>query len=255
LKNCWVSLHPAGHIYGSSQIRIETEQEVCVVSGDYKRAFDPTCKPFEIVECDTFVTESTFALPIYQWESSEISIQKIYDWWMENRARGFNSVLFCYALGKAQRVMKMLSKLNQGPIYLHGAILSIAEIYVKQGISLIPFLPAISQEKTLFRGDLILAPPSAKGTPWLKRFYPYKSGFVSGWMQVRGARKQRNIDTGFVLSDHADWPDLLKTIKDTKASQIITTHGNSVILSRYLNDIGLFSQPLQGTELLEKEES
>lgn len=255
LNDCVVSLHSAGHILGSSQIRIETDNSICVVSGDYKREKDPTCDPFELVKCETFVTESTFALPIYKWESSEVTVKKIFNWWMENRSRGFSSVLYCYALGKAQRVMSLLATLTDEPIYLHGAILPIAEIYVKSGIRLIPFLPVSSLKDSSFVGQLIIAPPLAYGTPWLKRFYPYKSAFASGWMQVRGVRKQRKVDQGFVLSDHVDWTDLLKTIKETEATNVLTTHGNASVLSKYLNEIGIHSASLKGTEIFDEEEA
>lgn len=253
MKNCWVSFHSAGHIMGSAQIRIETEKGVCVISGDYKRVLDPTCDPFELVKSDVFVTESTFGLPIYQWEPSEITIKKIYEWWQENRTHGFSSVLYCYALGKAQRIMSLLTALTDNPIYLHGSILPLADIYAKAKVPLLPFLP-ISEKSGSFLKELILAPPLAMGSPWLKRFYPYKTGFASGWMQVRGARKQRNIDRGFVLSDHADWSDLLTTIQETEAPIVLTTHGNASTLARYLQEKGLKAFPLEGMEMIEEGE-
>ncbi len=254
MNNCWVSFHPAGHVLGSAQIRIESENTVCVVSGDYKRALDDTCDPFELIKCDTFISESTFALPIYNWEPSEDTAKAIYDWWMDNRSRGLCSIIFCYALGKAQRIMSLLSKFSNDPVYLHGSIENICNIYIKNGISLIPFLPVTSNASNNFQKDLIIAPPSAKNSPWMKRFYPYRTAFASGWMQVRGARKQRNVDRGFVLSDHADWAGLLRTIKETEASQILTTHGNAEILARYLSENGLNAQPLHGLEILEEGE-
>lgn len=251
MKNCWVSLHPAGHILGSAQIRIEIGNQVCVISGDYKRGVDPTCEPFELQECDTFVTESTFALPIYRWEPGEVTVKRIYEWWQENRSRGFCSVVYCYALGKAQRIMSLLSTLTTEPIYLHGGILPLAEIYKSKNVPLGQFLPV--HERT-FAGQLILAPPLAKGTPWNRKFYPYRTAYASGWMQVRGIRKQKNVDRGFILSDHADWPDLLKTIQETKASTIFTTHGNAGTLAHYLQDQKINAYPLHGTEILEEGE-
>jgi putative mRNA 3-end processing factor len=255
INNCDISLHSAGHILGSAQVRIETDKGICVVSGDYKRAADATCEPFELIKCDLFVTESTFALPIYKWEPSEVIAEKMYRWWMENRSKGLCSVLYGYSLGKAQRIMSLLKEWTNEPIYLHGAILPLTEIYSRAGVSLPPFLPVSENKKGTFLGELILAPPMAKGTPWLKRFYPNKSAFASGWMQVRGAAKQRNVDQGFILSDHADWPELITTIKETGASEVLTTHGSAGILARYLNEIGIKSRPLEGTEILEKEES
>ena len=254
LNESEVSLHPAGHILGSSQVRMEIQKKVTVVSGDYKREYDPTCEPFEVVKCHTFVTETTFSLPIYHWEPSEEVIKKIYQWWINNSERGFSSVLYCYSLGKAQRVMALLGSLTNKPVYVHGSILPLAEIYVRMGISLIPFLPISENKSFSFKGELIIASPLAKGTPWLKRFYPYKSAYVSGWMQVRGARKQRNVDEGFALSDHADWPGLLKTIKETEAEYVLTTHGNVATFARYLNELGIKSDPLVGSEFYKEED-
>lgn len=252
IGSCWVSFHPAGHILGSAQIRIETETSVCVVSGDYKRARDVTCEPFEAVECNTFVTESTFALPIYKWEAPEMSAQKIYDWWQDNRAQGFNSILYCYAMGKAQRIMALLGALTTEPIYLHGAILPIADIYVHAGAKLMPYLPAMDKAGP-FAGDLILAPPLAKGSSWNHRFFPYKTAFASGWMQVRGMRKQRGVDRGFVISDHADWPALINTVNETRATTILTTHGQATALAWYLAEQNISAAPLKGLESTEEE--
>lgn len=248
---CWVSFHPAGHILGSAQIRIETKDKVCVISGDYKRAADSTCQPFEVVKGDIFITESTFALPIYHWEESLEVAKKIYDWWLENASQDIASVCFCYSLGKAQRILSLLSTFTDTPIYAHGAILPITEIYAKKGVKFPPFLPI--SEKRLFAKELILAPPSAKLSPWMKRFYPCKTALASGWMAVRGMRKQRNVDTGFVLSDHADWPNLLKTIVETEAKTVLTTHGNTEILARYLQEQGFDARTLKGLESPEEE--
>lgn len=254
LKNCWVSFHPAGHILGSSQIRIEHKNKVYVVSGDYKRAYDPTCESFEVIKCDQFITETTFALPIYHWETSDVTGKKIYDWWQENKERDFASILFCYALGKAQRIMSLLLNYTDEPIYVHGAILALSEIYVQKGIPLIPFFPIQENTTNRFHGSLILAPPSAKGSPWLRRFYPYKTAVASGWMQVRGIRKQKNVDKAFVLSDHPDWESLLQTIEETEASEIITMHGNSISFAKYLCELGFNARSLRGLEFIEDEE-
>jgi putative mRNA 3-end processing factor len=254
MKNCWVSFHPAGHILGSSQIRIETEKCVCVISGDYKRSLDPTCAPFEVVPCDVFVTESTFALPIYHWEPSALTATKIYNWWQENRSHGMNSVLFCYALGKAQRIMSLLAQITDSPVYLHGAIYTFAKVYEKSGVPLGRFFAIEDKKGASFNGDLIIAPPQAGGSPWLRHFDPYKTAFASGWMQVRGIRKQRNVDCGFVLSDHADWSELLTTIKETQASTILTTHGNAHTLARYLQEQNIHALPLKGMEVMEEGE-
>lgn len=256
LGNCWVSLHPAGHILGSSQIRIEDSKSVTVISGDYKRALDPTCRPFEIIECDIFVTESTFALPIYKWPKNEIIEKQIYNWWQENIEKGHPSVLFCYALGKAQRIMSMLNKLSKETIYLHGAIYPLCQLYRELGIEMIDFAPVSEKTKNEdFKKALILAPTSAIGTPWMKRFPSCKTAFASGWMEVRGTRRRKALDRGFVLSDHADWDELIKTIEQTKAKIVLTTHGNSAILARYLQEEkGIDARELKGLEANLQEE-
>lgn len=252
IGHCWVSLHGAGHILGSAQVRIETNETVCVISGDYKRAPDPSCEPFSVQECEIFVTESTFGLPIYHWEAAEITVEKILDWWVENKECGFASVLFCYALGKAQRIMTLLKPHVKEPIYTHGALLTFMDYYKNQGISLASYLPV--SEKQDYSKSLILAPPLAKGSAWMRRFLPYKTALASGWMQVRGIRKRKNLDQGFALSDHADWQSLLQTIQDSKASLVLTTHGNSATLARYLQETGIQAYPLLGTESIEEGE-
>jgi putative mRNA 3-end processing factor len=250
LGGSWVSLHPAGHILGSAQIRIEDPGRVAVVSGDYKRAEDPTCKGFEVVECDIFVTESTFALPIYQWPKNEILEKQIYDWWQENSKAGHPSVLFCYALGKAQRVMSLLSKHTDKTIHLHGAVYTLSQLYKELGVEMISFTPVSESEKgASFKHDLIIAPPSAVGTPWMKRFPSSRTAFASGWMEVRGTRRRKALDRGFVLSDHADWTDLIKTVEETKAKIVLTTHGSSAILAQYLREEkGIDARELKGLE-------
>ena len=246
----WVSFHPAGHILGSSQIRIETNQSVTVISGDYKRAYDTSCQGFEVIECDTFVTESTFALPIYRWKEGETIAEEIFQWWQTNQQNQHPSIIFCYSLGKAQRVLALLQKLAPQPIFLHGAIHGLSQIYANKGIQMAPFKAVTEKEKgDSFQTDLILAPPSALGTPWLKRFPNYRAALASGWMQVRGTRKRKNLDKGFVLSDHADWNDLIRTVKDTKAKNIFTTHGYSGVLAQYLKEeLALNAHELKGLE-------
>lgn len=248
LGNCWVSLHPAGHILGSSQVRIEDAKCVTVISGDYKRQSDPTCELFEVVECDIFVTESTFALPIYQWPENEVLEQQVFNWWQENAQSGHASIVFCYSLGKAQRVMNMLMNRSSQKIYLHGAVYSLSKLYREMGIKLIDFAPVSEREKGVsFQQDLIIAPPSAIGTPWMKRFGLCKTAFASGWMEVRGTRRRKALDRGFVLSDHADWTDLIRTIEQTKAKIVLTTHGSSAILAKYLQEEkGIEARELQG---------
>ncbi len=256
LGNCFVSLHPAGHILGSAQVRIETTESVTVISGDYKRAFDATCTPFEVVECDIFVTESTFALPIYQWPSNEELAEQIKQWWQANAANGHPSVLFCYALGKAQRLMSLLADQQDKVIQLHGAVVPLAKLYDQLGIAMIPFKPVSETAKgASFAGDLILAPPSAVGTPWMKRFPSCRTAFASGWMEIRGTRRRKALDRGFVLSDHVDWNALIQTIDETKAKIVLTTHGNCASLARYLcEEKGLDARELKGLEIIAEEE-
>jgi putative mRNA 3-end processing factor len=230
-----VSFHPAGHILGSAQIRVERRGEVWVVSGDYKRQADPTCAPFEPVACHTFITEATFALPIYTWDPTPAIIGEILAWWRANRDDGRPSVLFCYVLGKAQRVLAELGSQADGPIHLHGAMSAMTDAYRETGIAM-PAAERITEEmrgKALSR-SLVLAPLSARGTPWMKRLPNPSVAFASGLMRVRGVRRQRAFDRGFVLSDHADWTALLATIAETGASRVLVTHGWSDALARHL---------------------
>lgn len=233
-----VSFHSAGHVLGSAQIRIDEGAQVWVVSGDYKRAPDPTCAAFEVVPCDVFISEATFALPIYRWPHPERVTREIYDWWQVNRERGVVSVLFCYALGKAQRVLAELSAFTQETVYVHGALLPLIDVYRAAGIAMTPTASATAAKKAEYTGALVLAPPSAAGTPWMRRFGEHSSGFCSGWMRVRGNRRRRGYDRGFVLSDHVDWPGLLRTFDETGAKRILLTHGHSEAMTRYLLEQG-----------------
>lgn len=230
-----VSFHPAGHILGSAQIRIEHRGEVWVVSGDYKRQPDPTCVPFEPIACHTFITEATFALPIYTWDPPAEVAADIVAWWRANRDEGRPSVLFCYVLGKAQRVLAEIGEAADGPIHLHGAMAATTDAYREAGIA----MPPAERITETMRGQalarsLVLAPLSARGTPWMKRLPHASVAFASGLMRVRGVRRQRAFDRGFVLSDHADWTALLETIAATGASRVLVTHGWSDALARYL---------------------
>lgn len=230
-----VSFHPAGHILGSAQIRVEHRGEVWVVSGDYKRQADPTCPAFETVACDTFITEATFALPIYSWDPPLLVIDEILSWWRANREEDRPSVLFCYVLGKAQRILAEIGERADGPIHLHGAMAAMTDAYRDAGVAM-PAAERITEGmrgKTLAR-SLVLAPLSARGTPWMKRLPRASVAFASGLMRVRGVRRQRAFDRGFALSDHADWGALLTTIAGTGASRVLATHGWSESLARFL---------------------
>ena len=241
-----VSLHPAGHVLGSAQVRIEADSDVCVVSGDYKREHDPSAEPFEVVPCDTFITEATFALPVYHWRPNDAVVEDLLDWWRSNAAAGRASVIFAYALGKAQRILAALAPHAERPILVHGAVDNLLEPYLDAGIRLPqtrPVGPRVRGET--FAGDLIVAPPSAFGSPWMRRFGDASTGFASGWMRVRGNRRRRGVDRGFVLSDHADWPGLLRTVEETGARRVLATHGYSDTLARFLSEArGLDAAPL-----------
>lgn len=235
INGATVSLHPAGHILGSSQVRIEVDGRVCVVSGDYKRAPDPTCLPFEVVPCDVFVTEATFGLPVYRWPGMDEVAAQILAWWDECRDDNRAAVLCCYALGKAQRVMAELAKITDRSVQLHGAMLRLTERYREAGVVMVPGEPVSESTKGRdFAGELIIATPSAAGSPWIRRFGNASIGFASGWMQVRGNRRRRGWDRGFIVSDHADWPALIDTVRATGAKRILPTHGNTDALVAYL---------------------
>lgn len=233
-----VSLHPAGHVLGSAQVRVETPAGVWVVTGDFKRDPDPTCAPFEPVKCDVLVTEATFALPVYRWPAPGLVARQIYEWWQSNAAAGRPSVLFCYALGKAQRVLAELTEFTDQPVYLHGAVDAITELYRDAGVPMLPTRTVASSRSADYKGALVIAPPGAGGSAWMRRFTPCATGFCSGWMTIRGQRRRRGHDRGFVLSDHADWEGLLATVRDSRAKSILTTHGRDAALIRYLREQG-----------------
>jgi putative mRNA 3-end processing factor len=235
-----ISLHPAGHVLGSAQVRLEHRGEVWVVSGDYKRAFDPTCAPFEPVPCHTFVTEATFGLPIFRWDPVETAVREICDWWGEMRAAGRPAVLFCYALGKAQRVLAELGRCADRPVFVHGALVGLTELYRAAGVTMVATARATERARgTSFGGELIVAPLSARGSTWMRRFRDHSSAFASGWMRIRGARRRRGYDRGFALSDHADWDALGATVAETGAGRVFVTHGYSHQLARYLGRGGV----------------
>lgn len=233
-----VSLHPAGHLLGSAQVRVEHRGEVWVASGDYKIERDRTCEAFEPVRCDTFITESTFGLPIYRWRPQNEVFSEINRWWMHNAVEGLTSVVFAYSLGKAQRVLAGVDS-SIGPILTHGAMSKLIDVYRAAGIELPEVRSGNAEEAKAAGGRaLVLAPPSAAGSPWMRKFAPTSTAFVSGWMLVRGARRRRSVDRGFVLSDHADWDGLLGAIEATGAARIGVTHGSTQAMSRFLRERG-----------------
>jgi putative mRNA 3-end processing factor len=240
LGDAKVSLHPAGHVLGSAQVRVEVDGEVWVASGDYKRQHDPTCAPFEVVRCDTFITEATFGLPVYRWPATSDVAREIVEWRDACAAEGVAAVLFCYALGKAQRVLAELAAHTDEPALLHGAIAAGVDVYRQAGVPMLATEPVAEQAKGAdFAGKLVIAPPSAAGSAWMRRFRRAQTGFASGWMRIRGNRRRRNYDRGFVVSDHADWPDLMRTVRETGASRVIATHGNTDAIVRALCEAGI----------------
>jgi putative mRNA 3-end processing factor len=239
-----VSFHPAGHVLGSAQVRVEHRGQVWVVSGDYKLDHDPTCAPFESVRCDTFITESTFGLPVYRWRAHQEMFDEVSHWWRANAAAGRASVVFAYAFGKAQRILASIDA-SIGPIICHGAVETLNRAYRAAGVSLPATSMVSDQLKSAdYSRALIVAPPSAAGSPWMKRFGDYSDAFASGWMAIRGRKKQNGVDRGFVISDHADWPSLIKAIDASGASKVRVTHGSVPVMVRYLRERGLDAEAL-----------
>lgn len=233
-----ISFHPAGHVPGSAQIRVEVSGEVWVVSGDYKTDPDGVSEPFEPVRCDTFITECTFGLPVFNWAPQEQITDDINGWWAANVAAGRFSLCGAYSLGKAQRILAHLDP-SIGPILTHGAIEGTNKVLRAQGINL-PETVQVTAETDLksLKGAFVLAPPSALGSTWAGRFKPASTAFASGWMALRGVRRRRAADRGFVMSDHADWAGLNQAIHETGASRVFVTHGYTSIFRKYLEEQG-----------------
>ena len=248
-----VSLHPAGHIIGSSQVRVEYRGEVWVVSGDYKTENDGLSGAFEPVTCHTFITESTFGLPIYNWKPQTEIFTAIRNWVMKNQAGGKTSVLIAYSLGKAQRLLSCLTPVSP-EILVHGAVWNIHQALANAGVILPPVQKVeLDAPKGSFKSSVVIAPSGADESPWIRRFQPFEVGVCSGWMQVRGNVRRRNADAGYALSDHADWKGLLSAIKATGAQKVFVTHGFQATLSRYLNEQGIEAAEVK-TEYGEDEE-
>lgn len=239
MRDVTVSLHPAGHVLGSAQVRIEQAGRVWVVSGDYKVEPDATCAAFQPVRCECFITESTFGLPIYRWQPQARVFDEINAWWASQAADGRPSVLFGYSFGKAQRILSGVDP-KIGPILVHSAVEPVNQAYREAGVALpaTRVLDADTSHNDL-AGALVLAPPGAQGGSWMRRFAQASDAFASGWMQLRGARRRQGVDRGFVLSDHADWPGLMQAIAASAASRVIVTHGQVDVLVRWLQQQGL----------------
>jgi putative mRNA 3-end processing factor len=236
-----VSLHPAGHILGSAQVRVEHRGEVWVASGDYKRQPDPTCAPFEPQRCHAFITEATFALPVFHWDPPDVTVTDMIVWLDEMQAARRPAVIFAYALGKAERVLAELHAAGfDRTVYVHGSLLPLIDAYRMSGLTMPAVMRATDAPRgTDFAGAMVVAPVSARGSTWMRRFRDHSAAFASGWMRVRGARRRRGYDRGFALSDHADWPDLLRTVDETGAERIFVTHGYTDALSRFLTERGV----------------
>jgi len=233
-----VSFHPAGHVLGSAQVRLEHAGRVWVASGDYKTGPDATCAPFEPVRCDVFITESTFGLPVFRWQAQQEVFDDINAWWRGNARAGRPSVLYAYSFGKAQRVLAGIDP-SIGPIVAHGAMTLMNDAYRASGVPLPATQSVLDTMPADLKTSLVLAPPSAQGSGWTKRFGDHSDAFASGWMQLRGTRRRRGLDRGFVLSDHADWPGLLEAVSATQAPRVIVTHGYVEPLVRYFSEQGL----------------
>lgn len=250
------SFHPAGHIWGSAQIRVEYKGEVWVASGDYKTETDHFSQDFEPVRCHTFITESTFALPVFQWKPQAHTMAEINQWWANNAQEGKTSIICAYALGKAQRVITSVNR-EIGPIFVHGAVWNVQEALNLDGANLPEVIYATEEAKknTDFAGSLIVTPSSAMGTSWMRKFHPYEVATVSGWMNVRGIKKRRNSGRGFVLSDHADWDGLNWAIKETGAERVWVTHGYTETYARWLRQQGLDARSVESLSIREEIET
>lgn len=227
---------------GSAQIRVEVKGEVWVVSGDYKLEHDGLSEPFEPVPCHSFISECTFGLPVFTWAPQAQVIDEINTWWAANAAAGRVAMIGAYGLGKAQRILSNVDT-SIGPILTHGAVEGTNGVLRAQGVTLPDtVLVTADTDRKAYPGALVIAPPSALGSAWARKFGPHETGFASGWMRLRGVRRRRAADRGFVMSDHADWPDLLDAIKATGAENIYVTHGYTEIFARYLAENGWNAQ-------------
>ena len=246
-----VSFHPAGHILGSAQIRLEYKGYIVVFSGDYKTQPDFITTPFEPVKCHEFITESTFGLPIYKWKSEEELQQELQDWIVQNQQNNRTSVFLGYSLGKAQRIMKLVENVEE--IYVHSAIHNLNKAIENSGITL-PTTKLLTADfkKTEIQNKIVILPPALLGSKMIKKIPNAATAICSGWMQIRGNRRWKGVDAGFAVSDHADWDGLLSAVKATEAEKVYVTHGSQAVFSKYLNEIGIEAHELK-TEFGEDE--
>ncbi|WP_018675926.1 ligase-associated DNA damage response exonuclease [Riemerella columbina] len=238
-----VSLHPAGHLVGSSQIRMEYKGQVIVFSGDYKVDADGMSTPFEPVKCDIFITESTFGLPIYEWKKNEVYRQTLHDWIEKNQQNQKTSILISYSLGKAQRIMKLVE--GFGKIFVHNSIDHTNQAIAASDLQLPDYQRIDWQNRKEMQGQIVVVPPALIGSNMIKKIPNGTTAICSGWMQIRGNRRWKSVDAGFAISDHADWDGLIQAVRATEAQEVYVTHGSTHIFSKYLNEIGINAHELK----------
>lgn len=249
-----VSFHPAGHMLGSAQVRLKRNGRIAVVTGDYKLGENPTCDPWEPVRCHLMVTESTFGLPIYRWADWQSDIDLINQWWRTSREQGKCCILYGYAVGKSQSLLAGLDP-EIGPIYTHGAVEKGTDAYRRTGVAMPPTTYVGSIEgKHDWAGSMVVAVPSAHGTPWMRKFGRVSTAMASGWMAVRGARRRRSMDRGFAISDHVDWQSLLTAIDQCDPETVWVTHGYTAVVARYLNEHGRHAVAIDGRSRSDSDE-
>ncbi len=250
-----IQFHPAGHMLGSAQVRIEYRGKVAVAMGDYKLGSDPTCKSWEPVRCHLLVTESTFGLPVYRWKPEAFTTDQINQWWRDSRDEGKCCLLYGYAVGKSQRLLAGLDP-GIGPIFTHGAVEKGTEAYRKSGVTL-PETTHVGSvpEKRDWSGAMVVAVPSAHGSAWTRRFGAFSTAMASGWMAVRGARRRRSVDRGFVVSDHVDWPTLIKAVEACDPDTLWVTHGYSAVVARFFQERGRHAVVIDSRQREETDEA
>jgi putative mRNA 3-end processing factor len=239
---------------GSAQVRLQYRGRIEVVTGDYKLGQDPTCASWEPVKCHRLVSESTFGLPVYRWPSTEEIFGEINSWWRANAAEGRCSVLYGYAVGKSQRLLAGLDD-TIGPVFTHGAVEKGCQAYRQSGIRLpaTEHVAVAEERKQTWQGAMILAVPSTHGTSWLRRFGKIRTAMASGWMMIRGNRRRRNVDRGFVLSDHVDWSSLIEAVRLCEPESVWVTHGYTATVARYLCELGYDALAIGHAERVEEE--
>lgn len=239
-----VSFHPAGHIIGSAQIRLEYKGKVVVFSGDYKVKDDFLTDAFEPVKCHEFITESTFGLPIYNWQPEEVLKKKMHEWVHKNQSINRTSVFIGYSLGKAQRIMNMMEGVSE--LYVHSAIKNLNDAMASSGIKLPETIRwTADMDKKALQNKIVIVPPALLGSNMIKKIPNAATAICSGWMQIRGNRRWQAVDAGFPISDHADWNGLISAVKATEAEKVYVTHGSQATFSKYLNEIGIPSEEVK----------